>query len=91
MQADPGLDVDQRDVVREHVVQLARDAQALLARPTARFLLLNKGTLGGALLIRPRYLGADERLTSSHAAHRECSMTLGGWSYLAMRYAICTP
>jgi hypothetical protein len=30
MQGDAGLDVDQRDVVSEHVVELPRDAKTLL-------------------------------------------------------------
>ena len=38
VQGDAGLHVDERDVVGEHVVQLAGDAQPLLAGPAARLL-----------------------------------------------------
>ena len=45
--ADAGLDVDQREVVAEHVVQLAGDAQPLLAGLPAR--LLGSGPLAFGL------------------------------------------
>jgi hypothetical protein len=45
VQGHAGLDVDQGDVVGEHVVQLAGDAHALLAGPPP--VLLGPGPLGG--------------------------------------------
>ena len=60
VQGHPGLDVDQGDVVGEHVVQLAGDAHALLAGPPPG--LLGPGPLGGqaALAAGHGHLGHDQ-------------------------------
>ena len=49
VEGDPGLHVDHRDVVGQHIVQLARDRQALLARVPALFFLLHPGRRRDAL------------------------------------------
>ena len=60
VQGHAGLDVDQGDVVGEHVVQLAGDAHALLAGPPLR--LLGPGPLGGQAALAPGdgHVGHDE-------------------------------
>jgi len=49
MQPDPGLDVDQRDVVRDDVVQLAGDPQPLVGRVAQQLLLAGTAGLHDAL------------------------------------------
>src|SRR5918994_360176 len=52
-----GLHVDERDVVRQHVVELLGDEQALLAGPAARLLGLHVRQLGAPLAAGADYLG----------------------------------
>ena len=71
VQGDAGLHVDERDVVGEHVVQLLRELQALLARlALARF--LGEALLLGALLAsHPHHLGDGEHEQQPSGDERE--------------------
>ena len=60
VQGDAGLDVDQRDVVGEHVVQLLRETQPLLARRPLPCFTGQALLLGPLLLAHPHDLGHGE-------------------------------
>jgi hypothetical protein len=64
---DAGLHIHQRDVVREDVMQLARDPEPLVARPAARLLLLYAGPLRRTFAVRSHDLGTDEDHQQSRA------------------------
>jgi hypothetical protein len=66
VQADAGLDIDQRQVVPEHVVQLAGDAQPFLGRLPAFLLLAGPGPLGADLHHLRHVLRADLGGTAEH-------------------------
>ena len=61
LQGDAGLDVDQRNVVRQHVVQLAGDAQPLLVGLAAGLELARPLGLREALLAAADPLDAGQR------------------------------
>ena len=67
MEGHARLHVDEREVVAERVVQLARDPQALLARAAQRLLLLHPDRLGLPFVADPDAL-ATPNSTSSQAA-----------------------
>jgi hypothetical protein len=84
------LDIDDRDVVRYHVVQLPGDCQALLARsPAGRFLTASRHRLG-PLPAEPQPLGHPEQPQQSGRAAKVIAAALVGLVFGAAGSAVPT-
>ena len=70
VQRDARLDADERQVVPQRVVELARDPEPLLARAPQRLLLVHPGRLGAPLAPDPDDLGRPNSTRSQAASAR---------------------
>jgi len=74
------LDVEERDVVGQHVVQLPRDPEPLLAHYPPRLRGSDLGPLGGSYLAHPeRFAGGEEHPQQAAKANTPPSPGQGPW------------